>query len=419
MNFEDNMADIVASETQSIMVVSEFSGIAQRLNFLAQSIRDEDEAKKENVYIECFERTEVGDTKPLKVIRLSTDLNMWTEIHPYDKYEGDLLEYSVAVNLYDFFNIVDNCKDDLINFTIDVTDDGEPELTVSSFFNSEKDINELEVTMKIEEFAFPKRELIADITESKITSFELSSLTTYNIAAELNVERATDGVNIIIEDGKIRFQSNYNGYKSEIRLKEHDNQIFDVDCSVYIPYYVFALMSSTGHIQNLKFDIYDNYICLITSDYVFSYKRDLGNKVFTFDTETYEEHFVAECEEMESIVGLLNRINKPSHISLFKLEKLDSHHMDVQAQCKGRYNASGMISMAVLSDSDLVCDGDILQDLFTKTNVDAISVSSKDGDKFSATYETAILYKTVQYNHIEFMEFRNKNYTKWKSKKDS
>ena len=411
------MSSIIEIDPQPVMVVSEFSGIAQRLNFLAQSIRDEEEAKQANVYIECFERIE--DDKAVRVIRFSTDLNIWTEIHPYDKHKGELLEYSVAVNLFDFYNIVDNCKDDLIHFTIDIADDGEPELTVSSFYNSDKDINELEVTMKIESFAFPMRELSTEFTD-KVTSFELSNLTVYNVIAELNVEQNVDGVNIIIEDGKVRFQSQYNGYNSEIKLKEHAEQVFDVDCSVYIPFYVFNLMSATGHIGQLRFDIYKDVICLVTKDYEFAYKSDnITHEVFNIDTSGYQEHFVADCEEMESIVGLLNRVNKPSPISLFKLEKIDSRHMDVQAQCKGRYNASGLVTMAVLSEDALVCDGDILQDLFTKTNVDAIKVSSLDGSKFIAEYENALLYKKVQYIHETFMAYRNKKLVEWTQKKES
>lgn len=416
------MSDLVETQSQATMVVSEFSGIAQRLNFLAQSIRDEDEAKDTRVYIECFEREETGVdiTRPIKVIRFSTDLDLWTEIHPYNKYEGDILDMSIAVNLFDFYNIVDNCKDDLIHFTIDVSDDGEPELTVSSFYNSDKDINELEVTMKIDEIGFPKRSLsVEGSIDKKITSFELSNLTVYNVIAELNVEQSADGVNIIIQDGKIRFQSEYGTYKSEIKLKEHDEQIFETDCSIYIPFYVFNLMSATGHVENLKFHVYEDLVCLETKDYSFSYKRSDDSDVFSFDDEGYEEHFVVECEEMESTVNLLNRINKPSPISLFKMEKLDSHHMDVQAQCKGRYNASGIVTMAVISDSELICDGDILQDLFTRTNVDAISVKSLDGNKFIAEYENAILYKTVQYNHETFLEFRNSKYDEWKKKKET
>lgn len=415
------MSDIVETQPQITMVVSEFSGIAQRLNFLAQSIIDEDEAKNARIYIECFEREDTGldINRPVKVIRFSTDLNLWTEIHPYNKYDGDILDMSVAVNLFDFYNIVDNCKDDLIHFTIDVSDDGEPELTVSSFYNADKDINELEVTMKIDEIGFPRRNLTTEgSVDKKITSFELSNLTLYNVIAELNVEQQSDGVNIIIEGGKIRFQSEYGTYKSEIKLKEHDEQMFEVDCSIYIPFYVFNLMSATGHIENLQFHVYEDVICLETSDYSFSYNRSESKDVFAFDSEGYEEHFVVECDEMESMVSLLNRINKPSPISLFKLEKLDSHHMDVQAQCKGRYNASGIVTMAVLSDSNLICDGDILQDLFTRTNVDAISVKSSGGNKFIAEYENAILYKTVQYDHETFIEFRNSKYNEWKEKKE-
>jgi len=416
------MSDIIEAEPQIVMVVSEFSGIAQRLNFMAQSIQNEEEAKTANVYIECFTRTEKekGIDKEVNVIRFSTDLNLWTEIHPYNKYTGALLEYSVAVNLFDFYNIVDNCKDDLVHFTIDVADDGEPELTISSFYNDQKDINELEVTMAIHEFAFPVRELTTEgIAENKITSLELSNLTLYNLIAELNVEQSTDGVNIIIEDGKIRFQSDYNGYKSEITLKEHEEQVFDVDCTIYIPFYVFNLMSATGHVNNLRFDVYPDLICVETNDYKFAYKTESKGSVFKFDTDGFEEHFVVECEEMESMVGLLNRVNKPSPISLFKLEKVDTHHMDVQAQCKGRYNASGLVTMAVLSDSSLICDGDLLEDLFKRTNVDAIKVKSRDGDKFIAEYENAILFKTVQYDHESFMDFRNKKFAEWKTKKDS
>lgn len=418
--YEEIMSDIVEMPPQITMIVSEFSGIAQRLNFLAQSIRDEEEAKKALLYIECFKRDEPKTGKKLNIIRFSTDLDVWTEIHPFNKYDGDILDMSIAVNLFDFFNIVDNCKDDLIHFTIDVSDDGEPELVISSFYNADKDVNELEVTMNVEQIGFPDRNLSIDGNEDdKEITFELSNVTVYNIISELNVEQNTEGVNIIVDGGKIKFQSNYGSYVSEIKMKEHDEQIFEKDFKVYIPFYVFNLMSATGHIGNLRFDVYNDLIILNTEDYSFSYKREeLSKEVYDFPDD-YNEHFVVESEEMESIVSLLNRINKPSDISLFKLEKLDSHHMDVQAQCKGRYNASAIVAMAVLSDESLVCDGDILQDLFTRSNVDAIKVSSKDTNKYIANYENAILYKKVHYKHDEFMNYRNQKFEEWKAKKES
>ena len=72
--------------------------IAQKINFLAQGIRNEKESDNANIYIECY--TTEKDDKPHKVVRFSTDLYLWTEIHPVDPVEGDILLHNVAINLF-------------------------------------------------------------------------------------------------------------------------------------------------------------------------------------------------------------------------------------------------------------------------------------------------------------------------------
>ena len=133
-----------------VMRVSAINNLPSRLTFLAKMLQSEHQANTEPLYIESYR---IHDEN---VIRLSTKNGIYTEINPYDKEEGEILPFSLSVNLYDFFNTVDQCVDELISLWIDEETN---ELVLNSFYSPTKELDELEVRFNIIDKKFPFRTL--------------------------------------------------------------------------------------------------------------------------------------------------------------------------------------------------------------------------------------------------------------------
>jgi len=404
--------ELVEQEQPVIMNVSIFSNLPQKLNYLAQAIKNQKDAESKNIYIECFEETRKNDkTKEdelIKIIRLSTDLFLWTELHPYDKLEGDILPYNVAVNLFDFYNIVDNCKDDMISFRID---EENRNLVVSCHYNDTEnhEFDELEVDIKINEMGFPKRELPPIELETFHHSIELSHVAIYNIINELNTEHKTDGVHVVVKDRKLFFQSDYNGLQTNIIIKEYAEQIFLKDFNFYMPFYAFNLIAGSGHVSDpykIKFDIYDEHVVIYTDEYNFAYQIEDVIEPFTIDDSKSKDLLVVEPDNMVACIQLLNRINKPAKVSYATIEKINEQIGEVSVEYEGRYLATARVDMLMLSDDKVVMDSDILESIFTKTKVDGVRIKYDDNGDVYIKYENQLIEKQIKYNKIRFEEYR-------------
>lgn len=400
------MSELKTTQTPTVMTVSAFSGISQKLNFLAQAIKNESDAETRKLYIECFkeDRKINGAWEPVNVIRFSIDCDIWTEIHPYDKKDGDILPKNIAVNLFDFFNIVDNCKDDMISFWID--EDGEsPEIVINSFYNEHRNQDELEVRMPIHDIDFPTRDLVDEDSDAVFT-FELAPIVLYTVMAELNIENRTDGLSIIIDNGKLKFQSNYNGYKVHLDFNEHaDINYFIQNASVFIPFNIMSLISGSGSITSLKFIVTDTHVIVNTDDYKFSYKIEKTSTKFSIDVEA-EDFLVCESELMRHVGGLINRLNKSSNFGELVISKIDEFTAEITCHNKDRYKISVYSDFAVLSDNSLTIDSRIFERIFTKNMVDAIAVQiCKNGDAFIKIV-TPVYVKILMYNNEEFSNYR-------------
>jgi hypothetical protein len=404
--------EIIKIDKPIVMNVSIYSSISQKLGFLAQGIKNEKDAESHLVYIECYSeiRTIKEKEQAVKVIRFSTNLNVWTEIYPYDKINGEILPKNVAVNLYDLYNIVDNCKDDLIAFWIDESNPENPELVIDSFYNDKEEYDELEVRLKIHEIGFPLRKLIpADIveeTKKPIFTLALSNISLYSIIHQLNTENKVDGVNIIVKNRKLCFQSNYNGFLTNLILKDYKDQIFFRDFQVFIPFNIFNLMSATGQITDIEFDIYDDCVIVETDEYSFLYKTEKEVEPFEIVDAGYKEYVVVDPENILYPVQILNRINKPALISVAEIEKVDDKTGDVVIKYDGRYSASVRIKMAMLSDDKVLIDSDLLESIFTGTNVDAIKIKYFENKNLIIRFENLLMEKEMFYDHGTFMKYR-------------
>lgn len=396
--------------TPTMMVVSPFSNIANRLKHFASGITDEGSASNALIHINCF--TKNVDDSTLQVIRFTDDNGMWTEIHPHDKVKGTILDSGVSVNMYDLYNAVENCPDELITFWIDEEDN---ELVLNSFYNETKGFDELEVRFTIKGNGVT--DVITDSESELITSITMNAITFHTIMSELNVEHSIDGVNIIVDNGKLKFQSDYNGFISELSIKQTDAEVYDTDISIYIPMNIFQLMISTGHVYDLVFKIYNNDVVMLsTADYEFYYRIPEKRFVYTFDRDATKPYLIIDAELIESTIKLINRLNKPSQISMLTIEKVNDGEADLSCGIDGRYSISVRTDLAMLSDETIVVDSDIFQEMVSRTKTDAIALKYFSPTKLYMKLENQIMVKEMTYDHEKFSKFRSDKYIEWKRK---
>lgn len=412
---EIEVLDDVQEFSPIIMAVSPYSNIANHLKYFASAIKDETDADKHYIYIDCYSKNVDGGN--LQVIRLSNDTGMWTELYPVDKVSGALLPESVAVNLFDLYNAVENCPDELLKFWIDEEDN---ELVLNSFLNEDKDIDELEIRFAIFKRGFPTRMLSTEPLEEqgKLGTITLNAIMTKMITDELNVENSVDGVNIVVRDGKLRFQASYYGFDSDLKVKQFEDEVYPNDFTVFIPFPIFNQMVSTGHVYDLKIEVYENGVITLNTDaYQFYYKADLTRPDIKLTTDGSERYLIIDAELIEGTMKLMNRLNKTSQITNMMIEYVNDGEADLSCQLDGRWLISIRTDLAMLSKETVEIDADIFQEMVSRTQVDAIQLNTI-GDKICMKLENALIEKIMVYDHATFSAHRAQKYLEWKEKND-
>jgi len=405
------MESLVETTQPVTMDVSGYSNIGNKLNFLAQAIKDVRDAENQLLYIECYTKSEKIDEemKEVRYIRFSTDVTLWTEIQPARPYKSPILEKSIAVNLYDFFNLIDNCQSDdseMLMFKIDEKDPENPELCIGAFYNELREYDELEIRLKIHKIDFPKREFMS-VERTPITVFELDQMSLMHIL-NLNVEHRVEGVNIIIKDRKISFQTNYHGLRTNIIIKEYQDQLFMKDIIVFIPFYLLNLMAGTGSVKPIKYYVYEDSIVVESAGYNFGYKIEKTVDSFELSDEGYEEFCITDPKNAEAVLKLGNNLNKPAPISTVVIKRIEEQLLDVQFEYKGRYKISTLLECLARTDDEVVIDADILQHMVSNTNVDGVKIQYLPGkNEIYIKYENELAIREQHYNHEEFSSYRN------------
>lgn len=405
--------EIVTENPPKMLIISPFtSNITNKMRLIASSIVDAADGDKKLLYIECY--TKLVDGQNVKIVRLSDDYGTWCEFSPHDKIDGDILETSVAVNLYDFYNAADNCFSEIITIWIDSDSN---ELVFNSFYNPRLDMDELEIRFKIYQKGFPIRNLDNITNLSVVNSFSLDAMTSSFIMKELNVEKSTDGVSIIIRDGHISFQSDYNGFLTRLTIKSMSEQIFVNDLDVFIPFNVFQMMVSTGHIYDLQFTFYaGNILVLKTEEYGFRY--DYVIKPITPISDEYlkgaTDYFVIESDIADSSFGLMNRLNKSGNVTNLLIEKVDEYSADITCDIKDRMSISVRTDLAMLSDVPVTVDSDIFERMICKTGTDAVRVKIIDPSTIYVRVENQQTIRDMIYDHKRFSIFRETKLKQWR-----
>lgn len=425
---DDSKVTIITEDDDTnpeILVISAYTMLAQKVLHLANSISDEDASKNDLINIECFtviNRNEVGNGngKERRVVRFSIDSGVWFDISPLHEFTGSILEKNISVNLYDFFNILDNCKSDsLVSFWIDAEDN---ELVINSFYNPNMDCDELEVRLPIHRSEYPliDRPTIYNGDVDSATMFALDATTTTSSVRELNNENLVDDIHIICSKGEVSFWSIYNnGLLSKLIFK--DKVIYNgPDISIKIPFRIYNLIISTGEIMPLKCVIYNGDGSLIlrldANGYSFSIPIESSelevnelNDIDLSNEISIEKILMVRVDDFNSMLQLVNRISKsaPLEYGSIVIDKVNDAMADFTLTYPGRYTVSARLVLAMLVDTVIKINGALFEDLLTKSGVDALSIYRViDSNKLCIHYENSVSFKTMLYDHDKFMELR-------------
>ena len=407
------MSELQTTNAPVTMTISAFSGITQKLNYLTQAIENETEAETTKVFIESFKevRKIKDDWRMTNVIRLSIELGIWTEITTYDKFEGSILPQNVSVNLFDFYNVIDNCKDDIITLWID---DSDNTLIINTFYNEHRDQDELEVRLPIYDIGYQLKPLTIDpeiIGDTPTYTLPLPPIILYTIMNELNVENLTDGIYVSCKDGRIYFTSDYHGYITRLNFTELNANVGFSDWTYFIPFRLMSLLAATGTVTNLKFDFYtgdENKLIVDTEDYKFSYDTTPTAYDTTLPTEG-EDFLVAKSDVIQPVASLITRLNKAAPYSIYNIKKVDGFTAEIESSYGNRFSVSVYTDMAMLSDRELNIDSRIFERIFTRNMVDAVKLVLVDDINVLAHIETPVYDKILYYQHEQFVAYRSSN----------
>jgi len=383
------------------MLISQFSGIVNKLKFLDSFNRTDEEANTQLCVIECFktEKKIKGAVKEVNVVRFSIDA-VYTEVFPYDKNNGDMLKETIAVNLFDLYNIVANCKDDIISFEIV---DGN--LVIDTFFNEQLGMSELQALIPLQTVP----DMVSKEFGKKVGTLKLTGVAGYTIMRHLDPEYKADKVYIKSDGDHITFASSYNGLITKLEYMRGEDYDVKGTFEFSLPFKLFNMMTSTGEIGLVQIKIHENFVVLDTEDYKFAYK--MNNDELVLPNHEYNEFTVIHKETAQSVISLLQQIDLPRYEkSVFTMQKLKEKLMNLSITNNGRYTVNAILACATLhknDDASLSMDTNLINNILQRTPVDALAV--KVDDSMNHVYiESCDLFvnKVIYYNVGEFAEFR-------------
>ena len=397
-------------DSPKTLEISSFSNIHLRLRYLSSVIRTHSESENTLISIESY--TMADDTgKEKSVVRFGIDNQLWVEIYPLKKYGGQILDVNVSVNMYDLFNILDNCRDELITFWVDKDTN---ELVVNSFYNEHLDADELEVRLPIhEEWSYLRN--TKEIPTTPDFTVRLSNLALFTAMKELNLENLVERIYFEFIDGIISMHSSYNGIYTMIQMKEMTTLDHGSDAKAFsIPFNMFYLMASSGQITDLNLVVRDGFVWVTANEYTFVCPIEYGGvDLLSYDIESTPV-FIIDTEQGFAAIEKLCKINATDIPTEIMYEKVENGVSDFKAVIGKRMTIYVRAVLATLTDDSIKFDGNIFKEMFSQNGVDAISINKIPGDDnmLFVKYENGYMHKTVVYNHDRFFSYRIKDQQK-------
>ena len=373
-----------------VMKFSEFGGLQNKMNFLTQPIRDEKEAENSRLYIECYEE----DGK--KTVRLSNDMIVSAKVYPFG--DSPILDRNVCVNMFDFYNVIKQCASELISIWIDDEDESNPELVINSYYNADKDYDELEVRLKIHDMGFEKRDIDLSSKAGEMRCVSLDNIAASAIIKHTNIFDKAKNITFVVKDGKMSFECDAGGLKSVATYKTSEDAPGAEDIRVTMPYDMFVLMTGTGSVGTNKIYISEDGSTLYCKTPEYDFMCDLPDPEDPVEN-LYDEadpYMTIDPEYAKYALGIMNRCNAPSKDFTLLIEPVDKVTADMTYVFADRYSISVRGGLAMEGTRNITIPGDMFEEVFKAARTDAVSFRIK-GDTLYIKYDTALVLRFIVY----------------------
>jgi len=406
------MSEIVKVEEPTVMEISGYCMLHQKLNYLTSELTTKAEADVKTVTIQSYKRpVDVKDKKTglmrreiESVVRFKTDSKAWFEVNTLKEYGGDILPFEVTVNLYDVFALVDQSKTEMVSFWID---EEVNELVMTSYYIPELDYDELEVRLPIHNRCAVELDTIEQPTKPN-TTLKISPSAIFTTLREINIENQCEYLHFKFNDGMLYLMAEYHGVQSMVELKEQADFDYGSATDFKLPFGVFFMMGSTGSLDDLSIDLYDEYVITSMEEYSFKVPRipselDL-DRIMSILPKDHEPVFVVDPTTAFSSLEKLIKISSADYHEI-EYNKVENGVADLVLVVPNRAVITNRMSMATIKDEKVKFDGELFMDLFNDNNVTGVALHSIDG-VYVIKYDTALLHKTMIYDHNAFIEYR-------------
>jgi hypothetical protein len=366
------------------MTISKYSTLATKIKYLANIIESEADSDSLQCYINSY--TNDADKKRIQFGTLG-ETHIWCEIAPIDEDDGVLLESPISVNLYDLYNTLQYIRDDTISMLIDHESN---ELVIGSYYVPDKGYEELEVRLActiLEANDLPK----TMVHESDILGhFEVNAMLASSVnpisqvlgATQVSVDFSEDTFNLGTE---VEHFSILMSPKADV-----SNVVADGESTLHIeiPSALFMLMTSTGDINPVKFNVCANGdIYCKTLDYGLITKDCLGRNDSIVIDECTKDGIVMFTKDAAVTLESLGSINKPNTNQRILVEKVQPTVADFTVSIDNRLNASVRGDCSADMEEEFTTSLTAIRAIYQIANCDALKIKYDGNDNCSCVFE--------------------------------
>lgn len=380
----------------NIVVINKLSMVCERLSFLSQTLETEDQAKLEKLYIHC-KKSDKKIEEPNK-ITFYINNGMSCSISTLDKYDGYVFDKNISLNLYNFYNIINNCDDNITLYL----DEESRELVIGSYYNMAVDYEEMEVRIPYEEESFT----IPPCDESELGSINLDALSVTSIIRELHMNGINDGFYVTYKNNKLFFYVKKPGLDIKLNIKEFESQKnISTEFCRYIPFNIFLLISGADIYNGVTFNIFSNHMKVNTKNYDFNIQsEDVDINIFNTEDLTPNDFMVVETEVLFHNLRIINAINVAKESDEILIEKQSEGTLELSLKGNS-FSISNILQAASLSDKKIKISASLFLEVLDKCGIDAISIKEftlNDKQYVYSRLENFIYVKEIYYNNEEY-----------------
>ena len=377
------MSEIIKRE---MIIVSNFSEASQRVGFISQFMRNEEDANSIECYIASF-KGENGEKSKIRIGTLGAN-HIWTEFTPYEKSNVTLPSQILVVNLFDLQSCLLTCRDDIATMRI-IEEDGDFWLRIGCYHNDDG-YDELEVKLHVR--------IISELPSIEPPYVSQGNIAISNFTANpiIRVGRSYDQKELLIDcddgDLTIGFVDEKFSWRIKPTVPNGKAETGFGTFRVTIPFSYFTLMASTGSIDDIKMTVADDgslYYYTDKEKYGFRIAKTIADRNAINVTECDTEILVAQTEFLQASMQTIASLATSSKKRYVTASKYSDTITELSLVQEGRKEISILMISACLIDDDAKINYIGVLDTINISGVDAMRIKH-DGENWnSIAYQNA------------------------------